>query len=468
MAGYTRQDTTDNIATGKVINASDFDNEYNAIETAFNASSGHKHDGTSAEGARITVIGNAGQVSTDGTTIFSTSTGVVGLGKTNFVFKDMHVDNIVIDGNTITTITSGNLIVDPYTYKLEVRGGTAGGNTSGMIQLNCENNSHGQTIQAQPQRLGSTNKMLLPQGADSTLVSRVSVDTLENKTLTTPTISSISNTGTLTLPTSTDTLVGRDTTDTLTNKTITTLVNGGAITIPTGTDTLVGRATSDTLTNKTFDANFSASGNTLSNVAVSHLAGSALVTESEGIGSNDNDTSLPTSAAVKDYVDTQVGSISADIEGVTASTGLTGGGTSGTVALAIDTSVTADLSSSQTLTNKHLGVTTEEYLSAGNMGSSKTLYLDDDVIIEGTLDQTSCTITFNKTYAGGSQMYGWTILLKQGSGGNKTVTWPAGIKWADGGNAPTLSTVADRYDVFSFIALSSGTIWGFHSGTDQY
>ena len=29
MAGYTRQDTNDNIATGKVINASDFDNEYN-------------------------------------------------------------------------------------------------------------------------------------------------------------------------------------------------------------------------------------------------------------------------------------------------------------------------------------------------------------------------------------------------------------------------------------------------------
>jgi hypothetical protein len=45
--------------------------------------------------------------------------------------------------------------------------------------------------------------------------------TLTNKTLTTPIISSISNTGTLTLPTSTDTLVGRATTDTLTNKTLT-------------------------------------------------------------------------------------------------------------------------------------------------------------------------------------------------------------------------------------------------------
>lgn len=40
-----------------------------------------------------------------------------------------------------------------------------------------------------------------------------------------PVISSITNTGTLTLPTTTDTLVGRDTTDTLTNKTITGTTN---------------------------------------------------------------------------------------------------------------------------------------------------------------------------------------------------------------------------------------------------
>jgi len=45
--------------------------------------------------------------------------------------------------------------------------------------------------------------------------------TLTNKTLTAPVIATISNSGTLTLPTSTDTLVGRATTDTLTSKTLT-------------------------------------------------------------------------------------------------------------------------------------------------------------------------------------------------------------------------------------------------------
>jgi hypothetical protein len=49
---------------------------------------------------------------------------------------------------------------------------------------------------------------------------RTATLTLTNKTLTAPVISTISNTGTVTLPTASDTLVGRATTDTLTNKTV--------------------------------------------------------------------------------------------------------------------------------------------------------------------------------------------------------------------------------------------------------
>jgi hypothetical protein len=52
------------------------------------------------------------------------------------------------------------------------------------------------------------------------IVSTGGTQTLTNKTLTSPAISTINNTGVLTLPTSTDTLVGRATTDTLTNKTL--------------------------------------------------------------------------------------------------------------------------------------------------------------------------------------------------------------------------------------------------------
>jgi len=55
---------------------------------------------------------------------------------------------------------------------------------------------------------------------DSTVATLTDTQTLTNKTLTAPVIATIVNTGTLTLPTATDTLVARNTTDTLTNKTI--------------------------------------------------------------------------------------------------------------------------------------------------------------------------------------------------------------------------------------------------------
>lgn len=69
---------------------------------------------------------------------------------------------------------------------------------------------------------GAAAQKAIPSGV---VVGTTDSQTLTNKTLTSPVISSISNTGTLTLPTSTDTLVGRATTDTLTNKRVTPRVS---------------------------------------------------------------------------------------------------------------------------------------------------------------------------------------------------------------------------------------------------
>jgi len=53
MAGYIRQST---YTDGDIIDASDSNDEFDQLLAAFNASSGHTHDGTAAEGAAITKL----------------------------------------------------------------------------------------------------------------------------------------------------------------------------------------------------------------------------------------------------------------------------------------------------------------------------------------------------------------------------------------------------------------------------
>lgn len=210
---------------------------------------------------------------------------------------DTLVSKTSVDTLTNKTITSSTNTVAANSLKsattlVDVSAATAP--TSGQV-LQATDSTHAtwQTLSAgismtTPIAATDSNGAVISAGtlamelADNThpgIVSTAAQTFAGAKTFSTaPVISSITNTGTLTLPTSTDTLIGRNTTDQLTNKSIvdagnfmvnvvdnTKKVNWDLSTITTGTtrtisipdasDTLVNTSSAQVLTNKTFTDN---------------------------------------------------------------------------------------------------------------------------------------------------------------------------------------------------------------------
>ena len=91
MTGYVRVDTSNNIADGNIISASDLDNEFDGVQAAFNASTGHNHDGTTGEGAPILVLGPAQDVVIGASTITPKTTNTVDIGSSSLKFKDLYL-----------------------------------------------------------------------------------------------------------------------------------------------------------------------------------------------------------------------------------------------------------------------------------------------------------------------------------------------------------------------------------------
>jgi len=89
-----------------------------------------------------------------------------------------------------------------------------------------------------------------------------------------------------------------------------------------------------------------------------------------------------------------------DITGVTAGTGITGGGTTGTVTVSIDTGVTADLTSAQTLSRKTLK-SPEEIVTVSATAATGTI--DFDFITQGILYYTTdASANFTLNFRGDS------------------------------------------------------------------
>jgi hypothetical protein len=123
--GYTRNDTANNIADGNVINAADFDGEYDAIEAAFNATTGHTHDGTAAEGGPITVVGPVQDVVVSSTEMRPKTTNTLDLGTSSLEYKDLHLAgtanlvNVTTTGDVTLTGAANNVVFDASDNALE-------------------------------------------------------------------------------------------------------------------------------------------------------------------------------------------------------------------------------------------------------------------------------------------------------------------------------------------------------------
>lgn len=110
---------------------------------------------------------------------------------TNKTLTTPTINGATIGSSNLATSSNGDINLAPNgTGKVVIKGNT----NQGKIVLNCENNSHGQTIISAPHSESANNTLTLPStGGDARLVSTASTATLTNKTLTAPVLSGSSS-----------------------------------------------------------------------------------------------------------------------------------------------------------------------------------------------------------------------------------------------------------------------------------
>ena len=365
MAGYTRQST---YTDGDIIQAADSNDEFDQVLAAFNNASGHKHDGTAAEGPVIGLIGDANStnpknkvvvddtnnqvefnidVSGTSTEQFVVKDGVIepttdndiDLGSSSKEFKDAYFDG---------TVTTDALVADTA----DINGGTVdgvtiGGASAGDITFaNLSDGTITVTAFVDEDNMSSNSATLLPtqQSVKAYVDAQVTAQDLDFQA---------DSGGALNIDLDSETLSLAGGTG------IDTSGSGNEVTfaIDSTVATLTG---SQTLTNKTLT----------SPVLNGTISGTSIKDEDDL--SSDSASHLATQQSIKAYVDSQVtaqdldfqgdsgGALSIDLDSETldiaGGTGIDTSGSSNTLTVAIDSTV-ATLSGTQTLTNKSIDAT---------------------------------------------------------------------------------------------------------------
>ena len=362
MAGYTRQST---YTDGDIIQAADSNDEFDQVLAAFNNASGHKHDGTAAEGPVIGLIGDAGSTTPKNKVVVDDTNNQVefnidvsGTSTEQFVVKDGVIEpttdndidlgssskefkNAYFDG----TVTTDALVADTA----DINGGTVdgvtiGGASAGDITFaNLSDGTITVTAFVDEDNMSSNSATLLPtqQSVKAYVDAQVTAQDLDFQA---------DSGGALNIDLDSETLSLAGGTG------IDTAGSGNEVTfaIDSTVTTLTG---SQTLTNKTLT----------SPVLNGTISGTSIKDEDDL--SSDSASHLATQQSIKAYVDAQVtaqdldfqgdsgGALSIDLDSETldiaGGTGIDTSGSSNTLTVAIDSTV-ATLSGTQTLTNKSI------------------------------------------------------------------------------------------------------------------
>ena len=108
----------------------------------------------------------------------------------DLIFKQYDGTTVLtLDDDTTVKVAADLTVGDDLTVNGGVIDLKTNSGAVAKLKFYCESgNAHAQTLQAQPHSASASDVLTLPTGGDSTLISRISTDTLTNKTLTSPKI----------------------------------------------------------------------------------------------------------------------------------------------------------------------------------------------------------------------------------------------------------------------------------------
>jgi len=460
MAGYTRQSSAEIVDT-LTIDAVDLNNEFDALVSAFVNTTGHKHDGTAANGPVIGLIGDANlatplnkilidtanaelefyiNVGASATEQFKISDGLIvpsvdndiDLGTATLEFKDAYFDGTVnldtlvigtatgitdIDTDLAAVSASDDTLASAKAIKAYVDASPVGDLTSIVAGTGLSGTSLSGPIPTLTIDTGTT--------VDKTTAQTLSSKTLTSPVINTPTGDVVTITGSQTLTNKTLTSPVLDTAisgtafkdeDTFASDSATavasqqsikayiaTQVSAGDLTAITTGNGLSGTSLTGPIPDLTIDTSITVDKTTTQTLSAKTLTSPVLDGTLSGTAFLDEDNMASDSAiavasqqSIKDYVDTQVATIPVgDITAVVAGTGLTGGGTSGSVTLNADVSA----SSTNTFTNKTVDANgTGNSITNLEVADLASGVLDTDLTAVSASDDTLASAKAIKTY----------------------------------------------------------------------